>query len=359
MILVTKPYFPDIEKYKSYIDKIYENQWLTNNGPLVNKLKSRLEDYLGVENLLLVANGTLALQIALAAMEVNGSAITTPYTFVATSGAMKWNGIRPIYADIDAGSYNLDPKGFEELIKPDTTAVVPVHVFGNPCDVDGIERFAVKNKLKVIYDAAHAFSVKLRGNSILNHGDASILSFHATKIFHCVEGGAIVFKRSEDYERAKKMINFGIDTETSLMPEIGINAKMSEVHAAMGLCVLDEIDDLIEKRIALASYYDSKIGLHNQAQVWDKESLRNGSYYPFTFLSEPLCVDVLGRLTEKNIFARRYFQHSLDSVEVYGDTDCCPISRNLSRRVLCLPLYADLPESVIDVICNTILGVLK
>lgn len=311
-----------------------------------------------MENLLLVANGTLALQIALGAIGVKGSSITTPYTFVATSGALKWNGITPIYADINPASYNIDPRGIESLVREDTSAIVPVHVFGNPCQVEEIEAIAGRNKLKVIYDAAHTFAIELAGRNVLSWGDASVLSFHATKVFHCAEGGAVVFKHKEDYERANKMINFGIDVATSLMPEIGINAKMSELHAAMGLCNLDVIDELIEKRLALTAYYNNQIGAHNHQQSWREEASQNGGYYPFTFETEYLCVEAFERLKKQNIFARRYFQHSLDNVDVYKGSGQCPVSRDISRRVLCLPLYAELAEKDIDRICHTIKKVL-
>ena len=247
MIPVTKPYLPSREKLDRYIDGIYERAWLTNNGELVQELTRRLEEYLGVENLLLVANGTLALQIAYRALGVTGrneptEAITTPFTFVATASSLKWEGVEPVFADIDPNTWCLDPTNIEPAITPRTQAIVPVHVFGNACDVDAIDAIAKKHSLKVIYDASHAFGVKYQGESLLKHGDAATLSFHATKLFHTGEGGAIVFKRKEDLERAKKMINFGI-TGPETVEALGINAKMNELQAAMGLCVLDEMEE--------------------------------------------------------------------------------------------------------------------
>jgi dTDP-4-amino-4,6-dideoxygalactose transaminase len=228
-----------------YIERCYENNQLTNNGPLAQELKARLEEYLGVQNLLLVANGTLALQIAYKVLGVSGKAITTPFTFVATSSSLRWEGIEPVYADIDAQSLDLSPEKVLEVIDPEVTALVPVHVYGNPCDVEAFDRIAKEHGLKVIYDAAHAFGVRLNGKSILQWGDAATLSFHATKVFHTVEGGAIIFKKREDYERACRLINFGY--EGGEVVDEGINAKMSEFHAAMGLCMLDEIDTVLQQ----------------------------------------------------------------------------------------------------------------
>ncbi|HBN28622.1 MAG TPA: aminotransferase DegT, partial [Clostridiaceae bacterium] len=239
MINVTKTYLPDRTKLDKYIDKIYSTAWVTNNGQLVKELTTRLEEYLGVQNLLLVTNGTLALQIAYKALGVNGQAITTPFSFVATTSSLVWEGIEPIFVDIDPETFCIDPSKIEEAITSETTAIVPVHVFGNACDVEKIENIAQKYGLKTIYDGAHSFGVKYNGESLLSYGDATILSFHATKLFHTIEGGAIIFKNKEDYERAKLMINFGIDGTDSVI-ELGINAKMNEFQAAMGLCVLDE-----------------------------------------------------------------------------------------------------------------------
>lgn len=254
MIPVTKPYLPDRKTLDKYLDGIYEREWLTNNGQLVQDLTARLEEYLGVENLLLVANGTLALQIAYRALGVSGfeyqeqpEAITTPFTFIATASSLKWDGVQPVFADIDPNTWCIDPDNIEKAVTSNTKAIVPVHVFGNACDVDAIDEIARRHQLKVIYDASHAFGVKYKGKSLLENGDASTLSFHATKLFHTGEGGAIVFKRKEDLESARKMINFGI-TGPETIDGIGINAKMNEFQAALGLSVLDEIDENIQGR---------------------------------------------------------------------------------------------------------------
>ena len=338
MIPVTRPHLPELGRYISYIERCYENTQLTNNGPLVQELKARLEDYLGVENLLLVANGTLALQIAYKALGVTGKAITTPFTFVATGSSLRWEGIEPTFADIDGESLNLSPEKTREAIDPEVTALVPVHVYGNPCDVEAFDEIAREHDLKVIYDAAHAFGVKLGGKSALRWGDAATLSFHATKVFHSVEGGAIVFKRREDYERACRLINFGYE-EGEVIDE-GINAKMSEFHAAMGLSVLDEIEGVLQKRGVVHRRYSEALGDRFVMPAWREGATRNYAYFPVLFPSEGELLAVQERLNEAGIFPRRYFYPSLDTLGV------CPVSRDRAGRVLCLPMYPTLPPEV-------------
>lgn len=348
MIPVTKPYLPNREKLKSYIDGIYERQWLTNNGQLVQELTQRLESYLGVENLLLVANGTLALQIAYRALGINepvngkpAQAITTPFTFIATASSLKWDGVQPVFTDIDPQTWCLAPENIEAEITPQTRAIVPVHVFGNACDVEAIGDIAEKHNLKVIYDAAHAFGVTYQGESLLKHGDAATLSFHATKLFHTGEGGAIIFKRKEDLERAKKMINFGITGPESI-DELGINAKMNELQAAMGLCVLDEIDNIQESRKALWESYNESLKGRVVRQKWAEGASNNHAYCPLLLQSEQEVRSVVAHLAEQGIQARRYFYPSLESVEHLSAPTAVPVSQALAKRVLCLPLYVDL-----------------
>lgn len=354
MIPVTKPHLPELGRYISYIKRCYENNQLTNNGPLVQELKARLEDYLGVQNLLLVANGTLALQIAYKVLGVSGKAITTPFTFVATSSSLKWEGIEPIYADIDGESLNLSPEKTREAIDPEVTALVPVHVYGNPCDVEAFDKIAKEHDLKVIYDAAHAFGVRLNGKSILQWGDAATLSFHATKVFHTVEGGAIVFKRREDYERACRLINFGY--EAGEVVDEGINAKMSEFHAAMGLCMLDEIDTVLQKREEVYHRYYKALKDHFEMPAWKEGATRNYAYFPVLFPSEDALLKAQGCLNEAGVFPRRYFYPSLDALG-YGKPDRgSPISRDKARRVLCLPMYPALPLGVQDIIIEMMIS---
>jgi len=351
MIPVTKPYLPSREKLDKYIDGIYERNWLTNNGPLVQELTDLLQQYLGVENLLLVANGTLALQIAYHALGINhpvngkpAEAITTPFTFIATASSLKWGGVEPVFADIDQKTWCLDPNNIEAAITSSTRSIVPVHVFGNVCNVEAIDAIAQKHSLKVIYDASHGFGVKYKGESLLKHGDAATLSFHATKLFHTVEGGAIVFKHREDLERAKKMINFGI-TGPGTIETLGINAKMNEFQAAMGLCVLDEIEGNLNARSTLWTYYERELKSIVELQNRNKAISYNYAYFPAVFKTEIQATAVSNVLKEKGVLVRRYFYPSLESVAIFGTQHECPVSSDLASRILCLPLYYSLTHS--------------
>lgn len=356
MIPVTKPYLPSRDKLDKYLDGIYERQWLTNNGELVQELTRRLESYLGVENLLLVTNGTLALQVAYRALGLSGGsvlnpqAITTPFTFIATASSLKWDGVDLVFADIDPKTWCLAADNIEKAITPKTRAIVPVHVFGNACDVEAIDAIAVKHNLKVIYDASHAFGVEYKGESLLKHGDAATLSFHATKLFHTAEGGAIVFRHKADLERAKNMINFGI-TGPETIEEIGINAKMNELQAAMGLCVLDEIEQINRDRKQVTEIYNSYLVDTIQKQQIQAGATYNHAYYPVAMQSEAQLQKVMSSLHEAGVSARRYFYPSLESV---GCLDACfkgcSESEALAKRILCLPIYSGLAsEDVISI----------
>ena len=254
MINVTKTYLPSKEKYKKYIDEIYANGWVTNNGPMVKLLEKRLAQYLGVKNIVLISNGTVALEIAYRTLGIKGDVITSPFSFVATTSSLVTNGLNPIFADIDSQTLNMHPINIEKLITKNTSAIVPVHVFGNACEVEKIEMIANKNNLKLVYDAAHAFGVSHKGTSILNYGDMSTLSFHATKLFHTIEGGALIINDDSLVEKARYLINFGIKN-TEEIPELGTNAKMNEFEAAMGLCVLEEMQELNIKRKTVYEFY--------------------------------------------------------------------------------------------------------
>lgn len=360
MIPVTKPFLPNREKLNQYLDGIYERNWLTNNGPLALELTSRLEEYLGVENLLLVSNGTLALQIAYRALGINepvngkpAEAITTPFTFIATASSLKWDGIQPVFADIDPATWCLAPENIAAKITPQTRAIVPVHVFGNACDVETIGAIAQKHNLKVIYDAAHAFGVNYKGESLLKHGDATTLSFHATKLFHTGEGGAIIFKRKEDLERAKIMINFGITGPESI-EELGINAKMNELQAAMGLCVLDEMEVNLKARAAVWHRYEKALGQTLQLQAKPEALDYNYAYFPVVFESEEQTIRVAATLKENGVLARRYFYPSLDSVACLGAEADQSVSRDIASRILCLPIFAQLSQHDQQSIINLI-----
>ncbi len=345
MINVTKTHLPNKEKYIKYIDEIYENGWITNNGPLVQRLEKRLAEYLGVKNLVLVANGTVALEIAYRTLRIKGFAITTPFSFVATTSSLVTNGVLPIFADINRETLNIDPKNIEKLITLNTSALVPVHVFGNACDVEEIDTIAKKHNLKVIYDAAHAFDVQYKDKSILNYGDISTLSFHATKIFHTIEGGALVINDDELVKKARYLINFGIENPESIT-HLGTNAKMNEFEAAMGHCVLDEIETIKDDRKKLYEIYQRELKGVIQFQKITKEASQNYSYFPIIFESEQQLLKVQKTLNEKKIFPRRYFYPSLDTLEYIEPKQECKISRDISKRILCLPLYPELENEI-------------
>lgn len=365
MIPVVKPYLPSREKLDKYLDGIYKRAWLTNNGPLAQELTARLEEYLGVENLLLVANGTLALQVAYRALGVSGhehgeqpEAITTPFTFIATASSLKWDGVQPVFADIDPNTWCINPKNIEQAITSNTRAIVPVHVFGNACDVEAIDEIASRHGLKVIYDASHAFAVQYKGESLLRHGDAATLSFHATKLFHTGEGGAIIFKRKEDLERAKQMINFGITGPESI-EELGINAKMNELQAAMGLCVLDEMEGNLTARADVWQRYQEALG--NAVQLQDKGHALsyNYAYFPVVFNSEEKAVRVVAALKDNGVLARRYFYPSLESVGCLEAKVNQPVSKDIASRILCLPTYSSMPTEILEKIIGVMTEVIK
>ena len=355
MINVTKTYLPNKEKYKKYIDEIYENGWLTNNGPLVQRLEKRLAQYLGVKNIILVSNGTVALEIAYRTLDIKGFAITTPFSFVATTSSLVTNNILPIFADIDSNSFNLDPKNIEKLITPNISAIVPVHVFGNACEVEEIEQIAKKHKLKVVYDAAHAFDVKYKDKSVLNYGDISTLSFHSTKLFHTIEGGALIINDDELVKKARYLINFGIKNAEEIS-HLGTNAKMNEFEAAMGLCVLDNIEEIKEKRKDILEIYRKELKNLVQFQEQNENATENYSYFPIVFKSEYELLKVQKALNDKQIFPRRYFYPSLDTLEYIEPKQECKISRDISKRILCLPVYVELEKDVQEIIIKIIRG---
>jgi len=352
-IHVHRPYLPNKEKYKKYIDEIFESNWLTNNGPLVKKLEKRLEKYLNVRNVVLVSNGTMALQIAYKVLNLKGEVITTPFSFVATTSSLVWENLKPIFADIDKKTLNLDPKNIEKLITPNTRAIVPTHVFGNACKVEAIEKIAKKHNLKVIYDAAHAFDVKYKDKSVLNYGDISTLSFHATKLFHTIEGGALIINDDKLAQKARYLINFGIENQESI-PHLGTNAKMNEFEAAMGLCVLDEIDNIKNKRKKVYQIYEKELKGIVSFQKQNTKANRNYSYFPVILKNEKELLKVQKALNDKQIFPRRYFYPSLDTLNYIEPKQKCKISRDISKRILCLPIYVQLEEVIQKRIIKTI-----
>ncbi len=345
MINVTKTYLPDKEKYKKYIDEIYENCWVTNNGTLVQKLEKRLAEYLGVKNIVLVSNGTVALEIAYRTLGLKGFVITTPFSFVATTSSLVTNQLLPIFADIEKNTFNINPKKIEKLITLNTSAILSVHVFGNACNVEEINKIASKYNLRVIYDAAHAFDVKYKEQSILNYGDISTLSFHATKLFHTIEGGALIINDDELVQKARYLINFGIKNQEEI-PHLGTNAKMNEFEAAMGLCVLDDIEKIKNKRKSLIENYKKELKGLVQFQEQNDHATENYSYFPILFKSEKELLKIQKALNSEQIFPRRYFYPSLDTLEYIEPKQECKISRDISKRILCLPVYYDLENEI-------------
>ncbi|MDC0204494.1 DegT/DnrJ/EryC1/StrS family aminotransferase [Flavobacteriales bacterium] len=353
MINVTKTYLPNKEKYKKYIDQIYANGWVTNNGPMVKLLEQRLAEYLGVKNIVLVSNGTIALEVAYRVLGVKGDVITTPFSFVATTSSLVTNALNPIFADIDSHTLNIDSKNIENIITKTTSAIVPVHVFGNACEVEKIDAIAKKNNLKVIYDAAHAFNVKYKGRSVLSYGDISTLSFHATKTFHSIEGGALIINDDSLVKKARYLINFGIKNKEEI-PELGTNAKMNEFEAAMGLCMLDDIQHLHKKRKIIYESYKKELEGIVRFQEQNEDSTQNYSYFPILLESEEQLKTIEESLNDNEIFPRRYFYPSLDTLEYINPKQFCEISRDISKRILCLPIYAELNTSSVLRICNII-----
>jgi len=356
MINVTKTYLPPIRKFQKYLEKIWASGQLTNNGPLVIELENKLKKYFGVNHLFLVSNCTLALQIATKALDIKNEVITTPFSYIATSSSIKWQGATPVYADIDEKSLCMNPQKVEQAITKNTEAILPTHIFGNPCDIEAIQKIAKKHKLKVIYDAAHAFGVKYKGKSILNCGDISTISFHATKLFHTIEGGALVTNNRALAKKISYMRNFGHDGQEKFFG-LGINAKMSELHAAMGLCNLSEIKKIISSRKNTWKAYDklllSNDDLTSRQEIKDFK-YHNYAYYPIIFQSENQLLKTKKLLNSHKIFPRRYFYPSLNTLKFLNKKNT-PIAESISKRILCLPLYHDLQIKDVQKICSVIL----
>lgn len=363
MITVTKPFLPPLEEFTPYLEQIWASKQLTNNGPFHQQLEKELAEYLGVKYVSLFVNATLGLVTALQALRINGEVITTPYSFVATTHALWWNKITPVFVDVEPNYLNLDPAKIEAAITPHTTAIMPVHVYGNPCNVDEIKRIADRHGLKVIYDAAHAFGVKKDGISVLNHGDLSVLSFHATKVYSTIEGGAVICHSAEMKHHIDNLKNFGFRDET-IVEEPGINAKLNEVQAAYGLLQLKYVDKLISRRNDITQLYRELLA--------DIPGLRflpdiNGVTHTYSYF--PVLIDegkygisrnsLYEKLKKNNILARRYFFPLISTFNPYcqlptANADNLPIATKNSDNVLCLPLYADLEFSEVKLICTII-----
>jgi dTDP-4-amino-4,6-dideoxygalactose transaminase len=353
MIPVTKPYLPPFQEYQEYLEGIWKRQWLTNNGPLVNELELKISEYLGVENFLYLGNGTIALQIAIKALDLDGEIITTPFSYVATTSSIVWEGCTPVFVDIDSTTFNIDPQKIEEAITERTSAILATHVYGNPCDIEAIDKIAQKYNLKVIYDGAHCFGVKYKGRSIFEYGDISTVSFHATKLFHTIEGGGVFSTKKAIHEKMNFMRNFGHDGPYKFS-ELGINGKNSEFHAAMGLINLKKVDQIIAKREILSKNYNQKLANLNLIRPsFSKNTEWNYSYYPVLFKDTKTAVSCIERLNKSQIFPRRYFYPSLSELP-YTKQKPAPIAEDIAPRIMCLPLYFELSVEEVDLICRII-----
>ncbi|WP_127127368.1 DegT/DnrJ/EryC1/StrS family aminotransferase [Pseudoflavitalea rhizosphaerae] len=341
MIPVTRPFLPPVEEYESYVRDIWQRQWLTNNGPLVNELELRLKRYLNVPHLLYVNNGTMAIQLAIRALELKGEIITTPFSFIATTSSTIWENCKPVFVDIEPDTLNIDPEKIEAAINPNTCAILATHVFGNPCNIEAIDSIAEAHQLKVIYDASHCFGTKYKGKSVFSYGDISTTSFHATKLFHTIEGGAVFTPQPELLKKIAYMRNFGFDGPENFAC-VGINAKNSEFHAAMGLANLKYVDDVLEKRKQLYLYYVEHLAdLEKSLQTIQKHTEFNYAYLPILLPSEELVRKIEQYMNANLIFPRRYFYPSLHTLSFVDKYDC-PVSACVSSRVICLPMHYNL-----------------
>lgn len=361
-VFVTQPYLPPLEEFLPYLQRIWESKVLTNGGPMHQQLEQALCEHLGVEHVALFNNGTIALLTALQALRVTGEVITTPYSFVATAHSLLWNGIKPVFVDIDPDTLNMDPARIEAAITPQTTAIMPVHCYGNPCAVEAIQKIADNYNLRVIYDAAHAFGVEDAGGSILRHGDLSVLSFHATKVFNTFEGGAIVCPDAKTRQRINHLKNFGFVDEVTVVAA-GINGKMSEINAAFGLLQLQHMPRAIGRRQQIDAFYRERLrdvrGIRTIGQAG--QTCANHAYFPIMVEADyPLSRDALyEKLKDHDIFARRYFYPLISDFPMYRGLPSAqrhnlPAASAASAKVICLPIYPALEdrdlERIIDII---------
>lgn len=354
MILLNKPVAPNLQRLNNYLERVHDTGWYTNFGPLHNELTEKLEEYLNVNNLLLVSNGTLAIQLAAKVLNVKQT-ITTPFSFVATSSSLLWQGIDLAYSDIERTSLNICPEELEKNWKSNDSydSLLATHVYGNPCDVQRIDEIAKKYNKNIMYDAAHAFGVKVGNKSVLSFGDASTLSFHATKVFHTVEGGAVIFKDRNHFDEAKSLINFGIQNDGALGTP-GINAKLNEYQAAVGLCLLESIDDIIYHRSNLFEIYRRELSDVIELPLWHRDANYNGAYMPILPSTEVERLKIGEQLKVNNIQFRRYFYPSLDKAYSELKSFNCPISNYIAENALCLPLHMYMTEEDVLKITATI-----
>jgi dTDP-4-amino-4,6-dideoxygalactose transaminase len=361
-IFVTQPYLPPLEEFRPYLEKIWESKKLTNGGPFHEELESKLCQYLGVDYLSLFTNGTLALVTALQALRISGEVITTPYSFVATAHSILWNKTKPVFVDIDPVTFNIDPKKIEEAITPQTTAILPVHCYGRPCEVEAIQKIADIYGLKVIYDAAHAFGVTYKNESVLKHGDMSILSFHSTKVYNTFEGGAIVCHDRKTKQRIDYLKNFGFADEVTVTAA-GINGKMSEINSAFGLLQLKYIDNAISRRKEIEQIYRKFLRNVKGIRVPELplDAVLNSSYFPILVTNEYMMSrdDLYDKLKNNGVYARRYFYPLISDMPMYrGYPSAHPQNlmnaKCMAEQVLCLPIYPNLTNEQIETILHFI-----
>ena len=346
MINVTKPFLPPQVEYEMALKDVWRRGWLTNNGPLVNELEMNLKEHLDLKHLLYLSNGTIAIQLAIKALDLVGEIITTPFSYVATTSSIVWENCTPVFADIDATTLNIDPKCIEDVITPKSVAILATHVFGNPCDVEAIEDIAKRHNLKVIYDGAHCFGTKYKGKSLFDYGDICTTSFHATKLFHTVEGGAVMMQCPELTRKISRMRNFGHDGPEHF-DGIGVNGKNSEFHALMGVINLRYIDEIMAQRKRQAVLYDDRLkNLDVQPIRILPRTEPNHAYYPVIFKSEEALLKAVATLNAHWIYPRRYFYPSLSKLP-YVTLQDCPVCESISSRILCLPMYHELTDEEI------------
>jgi len=353
---VTTPSLNTVEEYKVLLDKVWESGILTHNGPLVQQLENDLCKVLNLRNMVSVVNGTVALQLPFKAFKLKGEIITTPFSWVATCSSILWENCTPVFVDIDPNTFNIDPNKIEDAITHKTVGIMPVHVFSNPCDVEAIDTLASKHNFKVIYDAAHALFVDYKGKSLMEYGDVSATSFHATKIFNTGEGGACITANDELHEQLKRIRFFGHDNNKDIV-EDGCNGKMTEIHAALGLVNLKIMDNVLERRKEIFEAYHSNLSELDfiSFQKFDSASY-NYSYMPVVFDSEERLLAIDKKLKEQNVFGRRYFYPSLNTVRALGQYTEMPVSESLSKRIMCLPSHQKVSNEMIFEISNTIKG---
>jgi len=353
-IYVTQPSLASLEEYNELLKGIWERGILTHNGPLVQRLENEICEQLNIENFVAVSNGTIALQVAIKALELKGEIITTPFTWIATISAIKWEDCKPIFCDIDPNTLNIDHESIESLITEDTVAIMPVHVFGNPCNIDEIERIAKKHNLKVIYDAAHAIGSKYNNKSILEFGDISATSMHATKILNSAEGGGCITNNNKLTEKLKRIRFFGHDNKKNII-EDGFNGKLTEIHAALGIVNLKYLHDVLEDRKNKYNLYVEKLShiknIKFQKNIYGET---NYSYFPLIFQTEGDLINVKTALNKNNFYPRRYFYPSVNTFSKVVKYKKCGISETISLKILCLPLYKNLNKKEIHSITNII-----